>query len=50
MDLLLNLEIVTSQHNMKGLKQLLDVVESNVKGLRELRVPASPYPVIHSDK
>ena len=28
------LEIVTSQHNLKALRHLLDVVESNVRGLR----------------
>ena len=43
MDLLLNLEGVTSQHNLKGLRQLCDVVESNVRGLRALGVPSSSY-------
>ena len=43
MDILLNLEAVTSQHNLKGLRQLFDVVESNVRGLRALGVPASSY-------
>ena len=43
MDLLLNPEAVTSQHNLKGLRQLFDVVESNVRGLRALGVPASSY-------
>ena len=43
MDLLLNLETVTSQHNLKGLRHLFDVVESNVRGLRALGVPSSSY-------
>ena len=43
MDLLLNLEGVTSQHNLKGLRQLCDVVESNVRGLRALGVPSTSY-------
>ena len=43
MDLLLNLKGVTSQHNLKGLRQLCDVVESNVRGLRALGVPSSSY-------
>jgi hypothetical protein len=43
MDLLLNLEAVASQHNLKGLRQLFDVVESNIRGLRALGVPASSY-------
>ena len=43
MDLLLNLEGVTSQHNLKGLRQLYDIVESNVRGLRSLGVPSSSY-------
>lgn len=43
MDLLLHLEPVTSQHNLKKLRQLFDAVDSNVRGLRALRVPASSY-------
>ena len=43
MDLLLNLEAVSSQHNLRGLRQLFDIVESNVRGLRALGVPASSY-------
>ena len=43
MDLLLHLEPVTSQHNLKGPRQIFDVVESNVRGLRALGVPASSY-------
>jgi hypothetical protein len=41
MDLLLNLESVTSQHNLKGLRHLYDVVEANVRGLRALGVPSA---------
>ena len=33
MDLLLNLDAVTSQHDLRGLRKLYDVVESNVRGL-----------------
>ena len=34
---------MTSQHNLKGLRQIFDVVESNVRGLRALGVPAGSY-------
>ena len=40
MDLLLNLDAVTSQHNLKALRHLYDVVEANVRGLRALGVPS----------
>ena len=43
MDLLLNLDTVTSQHDLKGLRKLYDVVESNVRGLRALGVQSSSY-------
>ena len=43
MDLLLNLNTVTSQHDLKGLRKLYDVVESNVRGLRALGVQSSSY-------
>ena len=43
MDLLLNLKAVSSQHNLRGLRQLFDVVESNVRGLRAFGIPASSY-------
>ena len=43
MDILLRLESVTSIHNLKGLRQLFDAVESNVRGLRALGVAASSY-------
>ena len=43
MDLLLNLEAANSQCNVSGLRQLFDVVESNVRGLWALGVPASSY-------
>ena len=40
MGLSLNLEGITLQHNLKGLRQLCDVVESNVRGHR---APSSSY-------
>lgn len=43
MDLLLNLDAVVSQHNLKGLRHLFDIVESNVRGLRALGVPPDTY-------
>ena len=43
MDILLNLDAVTSQHDLKGLRKLYDVVESNVRGLRALGVQSSSY-------
>ena len=43
MELLLHLEAVTSVHNLKGLRQLYDVVESNVRGQKALGVSASSY-------
>ena len=43
MELLLHLEAVTSVHNLKGLRQLYDVVESNVRSLKALGVSASSY-------
>ena len=36
MDLLLHLDTVASQHNLKALRHLFDIVESNVRGLRAL--------------
>lgn len=50
MDLLLNLEALTSLLNLKGLRQLLDIMDVyNVRGLKALGVPASSS-VIHPDK
>ena len=43
MDILLNLDAVTSQNDLKGLRKLYDVVESNVWGLRALGVQSSSY-------
>ncbi len=43
MDTLLHLEPVTSSYHLKGLRQLLDAVESNVRGLKALGVDASCY-------
>ena len=43
MELLLHLDAVTSTYNLKGLRQLFDAVESNVRGLKALGVSASSY-------
>ena len=43
MDLLLNLDAVTLQHDLRGLRKLYDVVESNVRGVRALGVQSSSY-------
>ena len=38
MDLLMNIDPVTSQHNLKGLRHLYDTVESQVRSLRSFGV------------
>ena len=43
MDLLLHLEAMPSAHNLKGLRQLFDTVESSVRALRTLGIVASSY-------
>ena len=43
MDVLLNIDAVTSQHNLKGLRHLYDSVETQVRGLRALGVPSESY-------
>ena len=43
MDILLSLEPVTSQHNLRGLRHLYDLVESQVRGLKSLGVESSSY-------
>ena len=43
MDILLSLEPVTSQHNLRGLRHLYDLVESQVRGLKSLGVEPSSY-------
>ena len=43
MDILLNLDAVTSLYNLRGLRHLFDLVESNVRGLRSLGVPPESY-------
>lgn len=40
---MLHLEPVTSSYHLKGLRQLLDAVEPNVRGLKALGVDASCY-------
>lgn len=41
--LIVNLEAVASQHHLKGLRHLFDIVESNVRGLCALGVPPETY-------
>ena len=43
MDTLMNLEAVSSQHNLKGLRHLYNLVESHTRGLGSLGVPSSSY-------
>ena len=38
MEVLLNVEPIVSQHNLKGLRHLFDLIESHVRGLKLLRV------------
>ena len=41
MENLLGIDAITSQHNLNGLRHLYDTVESQVRGLRSLGVPAA---------
>ena len=43
MEQLLSVEGVTSQHDVKGLRHLYDVIESNIRSLRSLDVSADSY-------
>ena len=43
MDVLIHMEGVTSPHNIKGLRHLYDLVESNVRSLKSLGVESSSY-------
>ena len=43
MEILLHIEPVTSQYNIKGLRHLYDLVESQVRGLQALGVPAESF-------
>ena len=43
MDVLLNIDAIASPYNLKGLRHLYDVVESQVRGLKSLGVPAESY-------
>ena len=43
MDILLNVEAVTSQHNLKGLRHIYDLVESHVRSLKSLGVSPTSY-------
>ena len=43
MDLLLNVDAVTSDQNLKGLRHLYDHIESNVRSLKSLGVTSENY-------
>ena len=43
MDILLNLNAVSSQHNLKGMRHLFDLVESHVRGLKSLGILPEAY-------
>lgn len=43
MDILLSLEPVTSQHKLRELRQLFDLVEAQVRGLKSLGVESASY-------
>ena len=43
MDILLNVKAVTSQHNLKGLRHIYDLVESHVRSLKSLGVSPDSY-------
>jgi len=43
MDLLMNIDPVTSPHNLKAVRHLYDIVESQVHCLKSLGVPARTY-------
>ena len=43
MDVLLNVEPVTSPQNVKGLRHLYDLVESHVRSLKSLGVTSDSY-------
>ena len=52
MDALLNVDAVTSQYNLEGLRHLYDSVELQVQGLKALGVPRVIWQlvVIHLDE
>ena len=43
MEQLLHVENVTSQHDVRGLRRLYDIVESNVRSLKSLGVESDSY-------
>ena len=43
MDILLNVEVVTSPHHTRSLRRLYDIVESNLRSLKSLGVPSASY-------
>ena len=43
MEILMNLDTVSSHHNLRAVRHLFDVVEANIRGLRGLGVPSESY-------
>ena len=43
MDVLLNADLVTSQHNLRGLRHLYDLIEADVRSLKSLGVSFDSY-------
>ena len=43
MEILMNLDTVSSHHNLRAVCHLFDVVEANIRGLRGLGVPSESY-------
>ena len=43
MEVLLSVDAVMSEHNLKDLRHLYDVVEAQVRGLKSLGVPAEAH-------
>ena len=43
MEQLLNIDVVTSQHDVKGLRHLYDMIEANVCSLDSLGIKAESY-------
>jgi len=43
MENLLGVDSIVSQHNLKGLRHLHDTIESQIRGLRSLGIPATSY-------
>jgi len=43
MENLLGVDSIVSQHNLRGLRHLHDTIESQIRGLRSLGIPATSY-------